>query len=144
MFQVNRNPTTRDLRVFACGLFIGFPAFSLLLLYLARIRPGPDQASPFLFCAAIGLGVAGIIGGLITILAPVIGRKLYIGWMTATLPIGVVMSTLLLSVLYFLMLPLFSLIVRRKDPLRKKLGGASYWEDYKPHEPTIERMRRPF
>jgi hypothetical protein len=41
-------------------------------------------------------------------------------------------------------LPLFSLIVRFGDPLRKKLGGATYWEPYRPHEPTLERMRRPF
>ncbi|MEK7710827.1 MAG: hypothetical protein AAB341_02930, partial [Planctomycetota bacterium] len=64
--------------------------------------------------------------------------------MTATAPVGIVMSTILLTMLFMLILPVFSLIVRMGDPLRKKLGGATYWEDYKAHEPTLERMRRPF
>jgi hypothetical protein len=71
-------------------------------------------------------------------------KTVYVGWMTATAPVGIVMSTILLTVLFVLILPVFSLIVRMSDPLRKKLGGATYWEDYKAHEPTLERMRRPF
>jgi hypothetical protein len=69
---------------------------------------------------------------------------LYVTWMRASTPIGLAMSTVLLSVLFLFMLPLFSLVVRLGDPLRKKLGETTYWEDYKPHEATLERMRRLF
>ncbi len=144
MFKVNKNPSARDLRVFALGLLIGFPVFSLLVLYFARTRTGLGQPSPFTFAMAMSLCAVGVAGGLLALLSPALGRKLYMGWMALTLPIGIAMSTLLLSVIYFVLLAPFSLIVRRQDPLRKKLGGPSYWEDYKPHEPTIERMRRPF
>jgi hypothetical protein len=44
-----------------------------------------------------------------------------------------------------IVLPPFSLLVRRKDPLRRKrTKEGSYWEDYKPYEPTLERMKRLF
>jgi hypothetical protein len=144
MFKVNKNPSSRDVRVFALGLLIGFPLFSLIFFYGSLIRSGMGQRPPFTLGMAASLGAVGIAIGLLALLSSAVGRKLYIGWMTLTMPIGIVMSTLLLSVIYFLVLPLFSLLVRRKDPLRKKLGGPTYWEDYKSHEPTIERMRRPF
>jgi hypothetical protein len=64
--------------------------------------------------------------------------------MTLASYLGMVMTTLLLSVLFFVLLPIFSLI-RLKDPLRLKLRSAgTYWERPDPHEPTINRMRRPF
>lgn len=144
MFKVNKNPSIRDVRVFTLGLLIGFPAFSIVLFYASRIRSGMGQPSSVTYGLATAICAVGLAGGLLALLAPSIGRKLYVGWMTLTLPIGIVMSTLLLSVIYFVLLAPFSLIVRRKDPLRKKLGASTYWEDYKPHEPTIERMRRPF
>lgn len=144
MFKVNKNPPRRDLRVFALGLLIGFPVFAMVLWYVSRIRTGMGQPSPFTQGMAIGLSAVGIVAGLLALASPMLGRKFFIAWMTLTLPIGIMMSTILLTLLYFILLPVFSLIVRRHDPLRKKLGGQSYWEDYKPHEPTIERMRRPF
>ena len=67
--------------------------------------------------------------------------------MSVTVPIGIAVSTVLLTVLYFVLLPVFSVIVRFGDPLRKKLsrGGAeSYWEDHKPYEVTLDRMERLF
>lgn len=123
---------------------VGFPAISLLLLYLIRARSAEGSLSTAALVLAGGFSLAGVVAGLLALYSPRLGRKLYIAWMTMTLPVGLLMSTLLLTILYFLLLPVFSLIVRRKDPLRKKLGGPTYWEDYKPHEPTIERMRRPF
>ena len=76
---------------------------------------------------------------------PSLGARVYVAWMSVAVPIGIVMSTLMLSVLFFVLLPVFSLIVRRGDPLRTKLtDDPSYWEDYKPYEHSLERMKRPF
>jgi hypothetical protein len=89
-----------------------------------------------------GLGVA--LLGLSRGPRPV-ARTVYVVWMSVAVPIGVVMTTILLTVLFVVLLPLFSLVVRFSDPLRKKLMQAdSYWEDYPRYEPTLERMRRPF
>jgi len=65
--------------------------------------------------------------------------------MTVSTFIGTIMTTIMLTILFIVLLPLFSLIVRLGDPLRKKItSGPTYWEDYKPHEASIERMKRPF
>jgi len=76
---------------------------------------------------------------------PPLATKVYIAWMSMVTPVGVIMSVVVLSLLFALLLPIFSFIVRFADPLRKRLGArATYWEDYKPYEPTLERMKRPF
>ena len=72
------------------------------------------------------------------------GAFAIIAWMSITVPIGIAMSTLLLTIMFILVLPLFSLIVRLADPLRKRLSGSSYWENYPKHPPTLDRLRRPF
>ncbi len=65
--------------------------------------------------------------------------------MSLAVPLGIVMSTIALSILFFVLLPVFSLIVRRSDPLRKKITrSGTYWEDYKHYEPTLDRMQRQF
>ena len=144
MLTVNKNPSVRDLRWFAVGMLVGFPMLAGLLIYLSRVPGEGRPSSSLALTLAISLSAVGVLAGLIALTSPRLGRKLYIAWMTLTMPIGMLMSTLLLTVLYFVFLPVFSLIVRRHDPLRKKLGGPTYWEDYKPHEPTLDRMRRPF
>jgi hypothetical protein len=65
--------------------------------------------------------------------------------MTVTVPIGIAVSTVLLTLLFFVVLPVFAIIVRMGDPLRKKLTqDDTYWEDHEPYEPTLDRMERLF
>ncbi len=147
MFKVNKNPSVRDLRKFGWAMLLGFSVIAMILWLLAWRRYGGDLLS---WSGAASQGVAvgifflGIGLCVIGVAAPSIARPIYIAWMTVTVPIGMVMSTILLTMLFVFLLPLFSLVVRLGDPLRKKLGGATYWEDYKPHEHTLERMRRLF
>lgn len=143
MFTVNRNPSKKDLRWFAAAMLVGFPLLGILFLWMAGRGDG-SASSRFFWIGGVFLVLLGLAGGATSLASPALGRKLYIAWMTLTLPVGIAVSTVLLTLLYFVLLPIFSLIVRRNDPLRKKLGGTTYWEDYKPHENTLERMRRPF
>lgn len=69
--------------------------------------------------------------------------RIWAGWKKVAHAMGVFNTYLLLSVLYFLFIPFFSL-VRFSDPLSKRLGAASYWRDRKPVPDTLERHRRPF
>jgi hypothetical protein len=72
------------------------------------------------------------------------GLRLYVAWMTMALYIGTVVSFVLLSLMFLILLPVFSLI-RLRDSLRLKLkSSGTYWEDHRPHEPTLERMSRMF
>lgn len=94
---------------------------------------------------AVGLATLGAIFFALSRGAPAIAKPVYVAWMSIALLIGLVMSTILLTVLFLVLLPVFSIVVRAADPLRRRLKiDGSYWEDYKPHESTLERMRRPF
>ncbi len=152
MFSVNKDPSNEDLRKFGWAMLFGFGMLGAILWVFPFILPWgvwdtatlswsgeAKQIAAFVFW---GLGVFLCILG---VGIPVVAKPVYVIWMSIAVPIGLVMSTLMLSVLFFLLLPVFSIIVRSGDPLRKKLNsGESYWEDYRHYEPTLERMRRPF
>ncbi len=137
MFTVIRNPTLHDLRKFGWAMLAGFAVIGGVLWYFGA-RGSTSSYVGFL------LWGAGIVLWLLALLTPAAAKPVYVVWMTAGMAIGTVMSTILLTLLFVFLLPLFSLVVRMGDPLRRKLGAATYWEKYKPHEATLERMRRPF
>lgn len=149
MFTVNKNPTAGDLRKFGWAMLIGFGVIGLLL-WLAQWL-GAREAGVLHWLGsgqqitAVCLWALGIVLCAVSLLSPSLAKPVYVAWMSVVVPIGIVVSTIMLSVLFFLFLPLFSLVVRLGDPLRKRLhAGETYWEDYKPHEATLERMKRPF
>ncbi len=149
MFKVNRNPSQRELRTFVWAMPAGFSALALLA-WLMAWRRAEDASllawtgSGWQFTTVTLIAVAAAFF-VIPRLSPTAARRLYVAWMTLTVPLGILMSTILLSVIFFVVLPVFSLIVRFGDPLRKRLtADESYWETYKPHEPTLDRMRRLF
>jgi hypothetical protein len=149
MFQVKKNPSAQDVRRFGWAMLLGFGVLGVIA-WLVAWRVGSTagllswsgergQVSSIVLW---GLGVA--LWG-VSLLTPVLGRAVYVVWMSAASIVGVLMTTVLLTLLFLFFLPLFSLVVRYGDPLRKKLKAeGSYWEDYRPHESTLERMRRLF
>lgn len=149
MFDVNKNPTPKELRQFGVVMVIGFTVIGVLVWLSSWFANWDASALSWTGTTrqytAIGLGVFGIVVCLIGQTASEFARIIYVVWMTVGGKIGLVMSTLMLSLLFFVFLPVFSIIVRWGDPLRKKLSdGDTYWEDYRPHEPTLERMQRLF
>ncbi len=149
MFTVNKNPTPQDLKKFGTAMIIGFGTLAIILWVLPWIKSGDSSVlnwsasrNQLMAIAFVGLGLfLAILGhGM-----PGVAKPVYVTWMSIATPVGLFMSKVALSVLYFLLLPVFAIIVRRSDPLRTKNEGKdTYWEDYKPYEPTIERMRRTF
>jgi len=94
---------------------------------------------------AVGLALLGVLLLTVSRMPAAIARPVYVVWMSAATAIGIVVSTILLTVLFLFVLPPFALIVRWKDPVRKKLRPqGTYWESYPPYEPTLDRLRRPF
>lgn len=149
MFEVNRHPSPRELRTFGRAMLIGFGVIGVVIWLLAwrkGLMPGLVSwtgAGAQLVAVALWLLGAGLFG--LMSLAPEPARPVYVAWMTVANAMGIVMSTALLTVLFVVLLPWFSLVVRFGDPLRKRLKSeGSYWEDYKPRQPTIDRLRRPF
>lgn len=149
MFTVNKNPSQSDLRKFGVVMFIGFFVIGAIMFFGPYIKTrdiavlgwtGSGAQYGAIALQAVGIGI-----WILSYTAPKAARRVYIVWMTGGGAIGMVMTTILLTVLFFLLLPVFSVVVRTGDPLRKKLtSGGTYWEKYKRHEASIERMKRPF
>lgn len=149
VFTVNRNPTTKDLHAFGKAMLLGFGILGTLLWTVNYYRAEPGSLFAWTGSGAqltaVCLWGVGAALFLLSFASPAAAKPVYVVWMTVAAAIGAVMSTILLTVLFFVLTPIFSLIVRRSDPLRRKLrAGGTYWEDYKPHEASIERMKRPF
>lgn len=154
MFTVNRNPSRGEVRKFGWAMLIGFGVIGGLLWVVPFLRPwGVWDTAELGWSGSRGQVTAlafwclGLLLWAVALAAPGgAGRTAYVLWMSVTMPIGIAVSTVMLSVLYFVLLPVFSVIVRYNDPLRRKIEPEreTYWEDYKPYEASIERMRRPF
>lgn len=80
---------------------------------------------------------------LTSLLAPAAAVALYRGWTTGAHAVGVAITIGLFSLVFVGVLPFF-LFVRRRDPLRKRLGAASYWEPAPPDDPSLERALRQY
>ena len=150
VFTVNRQPSAQDLRRFGWSMLIGFGVLGAVVWLAPAWRAG--EASVWT-CSGSGRQIAaavlwlvGVVLGVIGLAAPrAVARAVYVAWMSVTVPVGVFMSTMLLAGVYFIALPVFALIARRSDPLRRRWRReGSYWEDARPHEPTLARARRSF
>ena len=146
MFTVNKNPNYAELRKFGWAMLLGFGVIGAIIWVMAWRKYGGHGPLGWsergAQVVALCLWASGIGLFALSWTSPASAKPIYVGWMRMTVPIGMVMSTILLTVVYIFVLPLFAIVVRWGDPLRKKLSGATYWEDYKPHEHSLDRMRR--
>lgn len=70
-------------------------------------------------------------------------KSIWAAWKRFAYILGKIQTTILLTLIYFLIIPFFSL-VRLKDPLSKRLGGSSYWQAFKKHPTTLEQFQKMF
>lgn len=127
--------TDKNLRNF--GLVLA--AALLILSAFIAFKGSPEKR----VWAVPTLASFGAVFGLLGVTAPRLLAVIYKPWMTLSHYMGLVMTSILLTVLYFTLLLPFTLI-RLKDPLRKKLGGDTYWEPHRDVPQTLERYRRAF
>ena len=125
-FQVNRNPTRRDLRWF--GLLL--PLFIAVVGAIAQWQVGAPDAARMIW--SIGAALTTVYWAV-----PPLRRPILVGWMYAALPIGWTVSHVLMAVVYFVVVTPIGLLSRlvRGDTLHRRLDreARSYW---------IERPRR--
>lgn len=145
MTLVNKNPSVGDLRKFGCAMLLGFGVIGVVLWYVGPDPNGWSWTGVVQQQVAIVAWILGPALWLVSFGPRPVARAVYVGWMTAATYLGSVVTFVLLSVLFVVVLPIFSLI-RFKDPLRLKsrASGESYWEDHTHHESTLERTIRPF
>lgn len=149
MFAVNRNPSAADLRKFGWAMLGGFGGLGALLwvIHWWRVSEGAlfEWSGHGVQVTVLCLWALGLVLWVLSLLSLALAKPVYVFWMMVTVPVGIVVSTVLLTLLFFIVLPIFAVIVRAGDPLRKRLTpDDTYWEDHEPYEPTLERMRRLF
>jgi hypothetical protein len=119
LIEINWNPGRRELKQFAL-LWIAF--FGLIGAYCLWAK-GSMPAATVSWIAA----VAGVPGYF----QPGLLRPVYVVWMALALPIGWVVSHLLLLVVYYLVVTPIGLLMRLfgYDPLQRRIDrtATSYW-----------------
>jgi hypothetical protein len=121
LIEINREPTTREIRQFA---LFWLPAFCILVAGWLGYRLA---AWP----AAAGLVGVGLLSGVVGVLRPGWMRIALMGWMWAAFPIGWTVSHLLMASIYYLVVTPIGLLMRLagRDPLARKFdrNAETYW-----------------
>jgi hypothetical protein len=112
MLPINRHPSARELRSFGR---LWFPLFVALLGGVLWWRVAWPQAALVVWALGAGTAVA-------VLASPTVARAVFVGLLIVTYPIGLVVSTLALGVLFFLVFtPLgWGMRLAGRDPLRRQ------------------------
>jgi hypothetical protein len=136
LIEIDWKPGKAQLRVFS-RVFLGFALFWAGLLYLFK--------EPSVLTLQIILG-AGVLIALLGQVVPVVIRPLYQFMMAVTLPIGLVVSSLLMGLIYFVVLTPIGLLVRMfgRDPMNRKLDAdaVSYWIERTPQRSVRQYFKQ--
>ena len=126
--EVNWNPGPVEKFKFAISLVIGFPCVGVTLLLLRRIFSGAWHVETSLWISGTGLAL-----GLVLLALPILARPFYLVWYFLACSVGIVVSNVLLSVFYYLVVTPIGLAVRAlgRAPLKKNFDKRTqtYWRD---------------
>ena len=137
LIEIEWHPTGRQLRVFGVGGLLASIIATLVLHFVWG-------------AASLWAGIVLALGAVIclsSLTAPPVARIAYVGMSLVAMPIGLVVSFVLLAAFYFLLLTpvafVFKLIGR--DALCRRFDAAaeSYWVPHRPSE-GAERYFHPF
>jgi hypothetical protein len=135
MIEINWNPEKKELRKFGLVAVVVLGAASIILRFRFGVA-GIWALTP----AAAGLCIC-----LITLVSAKAARVIYLGLTFAALPIGFVISVLLMAAFYFLVLTPVGLVFKLfgRDPLdrRFKPDTTTYWTP-REHRDDLERYFR--
>jgi hypothetical protein len=124
MLPINRNPGARELRAFARFWFPLFVAAAGAIVWWRAESP----------IAAAIVWIAGALLAALVLASAEAARIFFVGLMTVTYPIGLVISTLALGFMFYVVFtPLgFFMRLAGRDPLRLRARNEpSHWT---PHE----------
>ena len=137
LVEINWHPGRKELRGFGIAALVAGSLVSVLLYALKGLA---IQWAAAIFAA----GCVIFLGSLMSLK---LTRTIYLGLILVTLPIGWVVSFLLLAAFYFLLITPLSLVFRLigRDPLHRKFEprADSYWVTHSPPE-DVERYFHQF
>lgn len=136
MIDLNLNPNRKELRQFSIALIVATAVVGSILWW----KLGPNPWSQ-------GLWIGGPIAGLIGLALPAAIKPVFIALSVIAFPIGMVIGTLALVVVYYGVITPIGLVFRLigRDPLHRRFDDAapSYWIERKPR-PAAGRYFRQF
>lgn len=130
LVSINWKPDTRQLRQFGLAGLIALGAIGAWVFFRHRfwVDMTPEKATR---TAYILWGIAAAFG-LLAAAAPQVLKPVYLVLTIITLPIGWVVSQVVLVILFYLILTPLGLFFRMigRDPLQRRLdpNARSYWE----------------
>ncbi len=128
--EIQWHPTGRQLRVFGVSGLLASGAAALVLCFLWGVA---------ILWAILVLALGGAIF-LCSLISPRVARILYIGLALVGMPIGLVVSLILLAAFYFLLLTPLALVFRLigRDSLHRRFEAnvTSYWVPHQAGEDT--------
>lgn len=131
MITVNWNPDRSQLRSFGVACVVVFGALGLWAFFWHALLglPLPERVSRWV---AIGLWGVAATSGILAVTAPSALTLLYRALTAVSLPIGYVVSHVVVAIVFFGVLTPIGLIFRvvGRDPLcrRQDLARRTYWE----------------
>jgi hypothetical protein len=134
MLPINRNPAARELRSFSR---IWLPLFVVVAGAMAWWR----LESPV---TAIAVWVLGGMLAASALRSREVARMTFVGLQTVTYPIGLVVSTLALAILFYAVFTPIGWVMRRAghDPLQLRRGKQSRWIPYRRKDDAAEAMKQ--
>ena len=137
MIEINWNPTRKDLRIFGIGALVASMIISAVLYFFKGIEP---RWISILIAVGFLIFTSSIISIKVT-------RMIYLSLSLVTLPIGWVLSFIMLAVFYYLIVTPIGLVFRLtgRDPLNQKFDSKtkSYWKKHKSPD-TLDRYFHQF
>ena len=134
LIDIDLRPDRRTLRQFGLITFAGFGLLALLAwLETALFAFGLGEARTGVAATLAGIG---LLSALLSLLAPAANRPLYLALTLIALPIGFVLSYVILGGLFYLVITPVGLLLRLtgRDPMGRHLRPEeqSYWVDARP------------
>jgi hypothetical protein len=132
LVEINWNPEKRELRQFGLIAVVVLGAAGIILRFVFGAAD----------IWAVLAGAAGLSIFFVTLVSARAGRIIYLGLTFAALPIGFVISFLLMAAFYFLVLTPVGLVFKLigRDPLERRFkpDTTTYWTP-REHRDDIER-----
>jgi hypothetical protein len=135
LIEINWIPSRRHLRVFGAGALVVFGALGTWLFFSHRVF-GLELSQSTGEALAYALWALAAFSGILAAAAPAALRPLYIAMAAVSLPVGWLVSHMVLAVVYYGILTPIGLALRfcGRDPLCRKFDphAPSYWADRPP------------
>jgi hypothetical protein len=144
MIEIDFHPDERTLRQFGWIALGGFGLLALLAWQeWLMFSSGLGEARPAVAGALLALGV---LAALLGLLFPSANRPLFVGLALLAFPIGFVLSYVILSALFFVVIAPIGVLMRLlgHDPMHRRLepGLESYWTQAAPPPPRSRYFKQ--